>query len=438
MLASSARTKSNLLRILESFSDAEAATLLHDWRGFWARPAQLPPPGDWRYWLVQAGRGFGKTRVGAETVREWAESKSRRRIALVAPTSAAARDVMIEGESGIVAICPPWNRPLYEPSKRRLTWPNGVIATAYSAEEPDRLRGPQYDGAWCDELASWRYPDAWDQLIFGLRLGHDPRAVVTTTPKPVALVRDLIADSNTVVTRGSTRDNLANLAPAFLDKIVRKYEGTRLGRQELEGELLDEIPGALWTRTNIDAYRITDREMRWELVTRIVVGIDPAVTSGEDSDETGIICAGRTVSGHVLIFDDASCRKSPLGWAQEAVALMRNRRADRIIAEVNNGGDLVEANIRTVWPNVPFRAVRASRGKLTRAEPVAALYEQGRVHHVGAFQRLEDQLCTYVPDSGERSPDRLDALVWAVTDLVIDLEEIVIQGRAEIVQISPI
>ena len=371
-------------------------------------------------------------------MRAWAETQSRKRIALVAPTSAAARDVMIEGESGIMAVSPPWFRPEYEPSKRRLTWPNGVQATAYSADEPDRLRGPQHDGAWCDELASWRYPDAWDQLLFGLRLGADPRAVVTTTPKPVKLVRDLIADPNTIVTRGATRDNAPNLAKAFLDQIVRKYEGTRIGRQELEGELLDEIPGALWNRKNIDANRIQPREVRWDLITRIVVAIDPAVTSGEDSDETGIVVVALARSGHLLVLDDQTCRESPLGWARRAVEAFQRWRADRIVAEVNNGGDLVESNIRMVAPAVPYRQVRASRGKSVRAEPVAALYEQGRVHHAGSFPLLEDQLCTYVPDSGLASPDRMDALVWGITELVIDLEQVLIQGRANIVEISPI
>jgi phage terminase large subunit-like protein len=234
-----------------ALSPADARALLYDWP-FWARPAQLPPQGNWRIWLLLAGRGFGKTRTGAELIRARVAASTARRLALVAPTAADARNVMVEGESGILAISPPWDRPRYEPSKRRLTWPNGAIATLYSADEPERLRGPQHDATWCDELASWRYPEAWDMLMFGMRLGPDPRAVVTTTPRPTKLIRTLIADPTAVVTRGSTYENRANLAPAFLDQIIRKYEGTRLGRQEIEAELLDDVPGALWTRGIID------------------------------------------------------------------------------------------------------------------------------------------------------------------------------------------
>jgi phage terminase large subunit-like protein len=258
--------------------------------------------------------------------------------------------------------------------------------------------------------------------MFGFRLGDDPRGIITTTPKPIKLLKDIIADPNTVVTRASSYENRANLAPAFFDSIIRKYEGTRLGRQELEAELLTDVPGALWTQAGIDAYKITFTSIRWDLLVRIVVAIDPAVSAGEDSDETGIVVAARTVSGHVVILDDLSCKDSPLGWARIAVAAYKKYRADRIVGETNNGGDLVGANIYAVDPSIAFRAVHASRGKAVRAEPVAALYEQGRVHHVGNFTALEEQMCAFVPGMIQKSPDRMDALVWAVTELVVDPE----------------
>ena len=329
---------------------------------------------------------------------------------------------MVEGESGILAISPEWERPRYEPSNRRLVWPNGAIATTYSAEEPERLRGPQHDAAWCDEIAAWRYPEAWDMLMFGLRLGPDPRVVVTTTPKPIKIIRELIADPTTVITRGSTYDNRANLAPAFLQQIVRKYEGTRLGRQELNAEILDDVPGALWSRALIE-------ETRWQVhrntpdLVRIVVAIDPAVSTGEDADETGIIVAGKDADGHGYVLADQSGRYAPTEWARAAIGLYRQYKADRIVAEVNNGGDMVEATVRTVDANVSYAKVHASRGKVMRAEPVAALYEQHRVHHVGAFPTLEDQQCGFAADfdraSAGFSPDRVDALVWALTDLLV-------------------
>jgi phage terminase large subunit-like protein len=404
-------------------SPAEARALLYDW-SFWARPAQQPPAGSWRVWLLLAGRGFGKTRTGAELVRARVAGCTARRLALVAPTAADARNVMVEGESGILAISPPWDRPRYEPSKRRLTWPNGAIATLYSADEPERLRGPQHDATWCDELGSWRYPEAWDMLMLGMRLGADPRIVVTTTPRPTKLIRALIADPTAVVTRGSTYENRTNLAPAFLQQIIRKYEGTRLGRQELEAEILDDVPGALWTRGVIEASRACSAPT----LLRVVVAIDPAATSSEDADETGIIVAGRDGQGQGWVLADASGRYPPAEWAKTAIAAYRAHRADRVVAEVNNGGEMVEATLRVIDPNVSFAAVRASRGKLTRAEPVAALYEQGRVHHLGVFPQLEDQMCGFVPadqgDLGPRlagcSPDRVDALVWALTDLLIE------------------
>jgi phage terminase large subunit-like protein len=411
-------------RLVWSLSRKQASEIKYDW-SYRAREAQLPPAGDWRIWLLLAGRGFGKTRTGAELVRTRVASRAARRIALVAPTAADARDVMVEGESGLLALSRRRDRPIYEPSKRRLTWPNGAVATTYSADEPDRLRGPQHDFAWCDELAAWRYPEAWDMLMFGLRLGTDPRAVVTTTPRPTKLIKALIADPKVVVTRGSTSENRDNLAPGFLDQIVRRYEGTRLGRQELEAEILEDVPGAMWSRAVIEATRLArlPELMRPEL-TRIVVAIDPAAGSGEHSDETGIVVAGKDAGGHGYVLADVSGRYAPTEWAKAAVAAYRAHDADRVVAEVNNGGEMVEATLRIVDPNVAFVAVHAARGKVARAEPVAALYEQGRVHHLGAFPALEDQMCGFAHDfdraAAGYSPDRVDALVWALTELLVE------------------
>jgi predicted phage terminase large subunit-like protein len=406
-------------RLIDETGDEDSEILVADWRGPGkARPEQLPPPGDWRVWLLLAGRGFGKTRSGAEWVREQVKEGRAGRVALVAPTAADARDVMIEGESGILAVTPDRGRPLYEPSKRRVTWPNGAIATAYSAEEPDRLRGPQHDAAWCDELAVWRHDAAWDMLMFGLRLGHDPRCVVTTTPKPRRLLRHLLHDPSVAVTRGTTFDNRDHLAPAFFDAILKRYRGTRLGRQELLAELLEDVPGALWSRDAIERGCVPVAPA----LARIVVAIDPAVSTGDESDETGIIVAALGEDGHAYVLDDLSGRHAPHEWARRAIAAYKSHQADRIVAETNNGRDLVEATLRVVDPNAAFRAVHASRGKAVRAEPVAALYEQGRVHHVGHLTALEDQMCEFtggVARESGHSPDRVDALVWAITDLMI-------------------
>jgi phage terminase large subunit-like protein len=320
---------------------------------------------------------------------------------------------MVEGESGLLSVAPPWARPVYTPSNRRLVWPNGAQATTYSAEEPDLLRGPQLNFAWSDEVAAWRYPDAWDQLRFGLRLGASPRVCVTTTPRPVELLRRMMREPTTVVTRGSTYDNLSNLAPSFKAAILSKYEGTTLGRQEIHAEMLDEIPGALWTRATIDAARVSEVPR----LSRVAVAVDPATTATEASDETGIVAAGVDATGQAYVLADCSLRASPDGWARAAVELYRRTKADRIVYEANQGGDMVATVLRHVDPNVPLRAVHASRGKRVRAEPIAALYEQGRVHHVGVHGLLEDQLCGWVPGA-EDSPDRLDALVWCLTELV--------------------
>jgi predicted phage terminase large subunit-like protein len=398
---------------------AQLADTLADggWRAK-ARPSQLPPPGDWNGWALIAGRGFGKTFVGSSWTNELAATVGR--IALIGSTAADARDVMVEGDSGILRTAPSWSRPVYEPSKRRVEWPNGATATLFSAEEADRLRGPQHSFAWADELAAWgNARDVWDMLMFGLRLGRHPRWLVTTTPKPIKLLKELIARPDVVVTGGSTFENAANLAPTFLQAITDRYAGTRLGRQELEAELLSDTPGALWSLDLLDRLRVTHApELR-----RIVVSIDPAVSESEGSDETGIIVAGvGAADGHVYVLADLTGKFAPHEWAGIAIAAYRRHLADRIVAEKNQGGAMVEGTIRAVDPNVPYRAVHASRGKVTRAEPVSALYEQGKVHHVGVFSALEDQMCAFTSDFNRRtagySPDRVDALVWAITELV--------------------
>jgi phage terminase large subunit-like protein len=397
---------------LKRREEARATALRFDWRRN-ARPEQLQPDGAWRRWLLLAGRGFGKTRVLSETLREWATSGRYVRIALVARTAADVRDVLVEGQSGILAVSPNGERPLWEPSRRRLTWPNGAIATTYSAEEPDQLRGPQHDAALADEVAAWSRPDTWDQLTMGLRLGTDPRVVIATTPRPTPLIRSLLTAPGTIVTRGRTRDNFANLAPGVVADLEARYAGTRLGRQELDGEVLDDNPGAMWMRESIDAARVrTEPQLR-----RVVVGVDPAVTSNASSDETGIVVAGIGHDRRFYVLADYSGRYSPDQWASRAVEAYRTHKADRIVAERNQGGDLVERTLRTVDRNAAITTVHAMRGKALRAEPIAALYEQARVSHVGALSMLEDQMTAWDPASDARSPDRVDALVYALTEL---------------------
>jgi predicted phage terminase large subunit-like protein len=374
------------------------------------RPEQVPPPGDWCVWLIMAGRGWGKTRTGAE----WTIASARDfpLTNIIGATVDDARDIMIEGESGILACAPPDFRPRYLSQKRQLQWPNGAKSLVFTADEPERLRGKQHMRLWMDEAAAWRRPEAYDQAMLGLRLGRDPRAVVTTTPKPVRLIRELRAAPTTHITRGSSYENRANLAPAFFEQIIVKYEGTRLGRQELLGEYLDDVPGALWTRAMFDA-RTPAPDLR-----RVVVAVDPAVTATEESDETGIVVAGLGVDGRGYVLADRSCRLGPDGWARRAWAAFDEFGADRIIYESNQGGDLVRHTLQTVRNNGSVHGVHASRGKRTRAEPVAALYEQGRVTHTTALDELEDQLCGWTPESGD-SPDRMDALVWALTSLMV-------------------
>jgi phage terminase large subunit-like protein len=409
-------------KILGTLSPDAKANLRYDW-SFWGRPDQLPPEGDWATWLVLAGRGFGKTRMGAEWVRKMAKEYPGCRIAMVAETATDARKVMIEGDSGILAISPPDFMPEYSPANRQLTWPNGSIAITYNATEPDQLRGPQHHFAWADELAKWeKMVDSWDQLQFGLRLGAHPRRIVTTTPRPLPLIRQLVADPTVHVTKGRTLDNSANLPDSFLKTIEEKYGGTRLGRQELDGEILDDIPGALWQRAMIDQCRVRDIP---DDMIKVVVAVDPATSNEERSDENGIVVVGiaRDKDGYArgYVLEDASHKGTPEEWAKTAVRMYRKWQADRIVAEKNQGGLMVETVIKTVDRAVPVKLVHASRGKVVRAEPISALYEQGRVHHVGRFDELEDQMCLFsidnVRNSSTGSPDRVDALVWGLTEV---------------------
>lgn len=393
------------------------------WRGWWARPNQLAPPGEWSTWVILSGRGFGKSRSGAEWVREkWKSGVSR--IALVAETAADARDVIVEGPSGLLNISPKHERPIFEPTKRRLTWPNGATATLYNGTEPDQLRGPEHEAAWVDELAKYKYAQAcWDNLQFGMRIGLHPQVCVTTTPRPIWTLRQILADEGTIVTKGSTYDNAANLSGNFLRVIRRKYEGTRLGRQELHAEMLDDLPGALWTVEMLEACHIDSVPCPLE---RVVVAIDPSGAGDDDdesdADEIGIVVAGLGRDGLVYVLADYSVKGSPDTWGQRAVRAYHNHQADRIIAETNFGGAMVKHVIRTVDDSVSYKDVKASRGKVARAEPVAALYEQNRVKHVGTFSIMEDQMLHFGPTGyvGKGSPDRADAAVWAVTELALE------------------
>ena len=417
---------SDQAEILASLTEAQAENLKWDW-DFWARPEQMLPPGDWLTWLVLAGRGWGKTKTGAEAVRRLVCGSTPLapgqygRIAIVAETSADARDVMVEGPAGLLSVHPPAFRPNYEPSKRRLTWPNGAVATVFNATEPDQLRGPNHDLSWSDELAKWAYAEeTWDMLQFGMRGGDHPRQIITTTPKPIPVVKRILKSQSTLITRGSTFDNRSNLAPSFFTQVVARYEGTRLGRQELNAEMLDDVEGALWTRAMIDAAR---KPVKLVDMARVVVSVDPSGTKGdEDSgDWIGIVVVGKGVDGRAYVLADRTCKLSPDGWGRRSVEAYHEFRADRIIAERNFGGAMVEHVLRSVDRSVSYQEVTASRGKVQRAEPVAALYEQGRVTHLGDFTELEDQLCQMTPDGylGNGSPDRADALVWALTDLML-------------------
>lgn len=398
---------------------------------FWALDHQLAPEGNWKTWVIMGGRGAGKTRAGAEWVRSEVEGSRpmdpgrSRRVALVGETLDQVREVMVMGESGILACSPPDRKPTWEATRKRLVWPNGAIAQAFSAHEPESLRGPQFDAAWVDELAKWKKAeDAWDMLQFGLRLGETPRQVVTTTPRNVSVLKRILDLPSTVTTHAPTEANRAYLADSFLEEIRERYAGTRLGRQELDGVLMTDTEGALWTQEML----IRSQIEKTPSFNRVVVAVDPPVTGHSKSDECGIVVVGACTEGQpqdwqAVVLEDASVKAaSPQRWAEAALDAMARHGADRLIAEVNQGGDLVESVVRQIDPVVPFRAVRATRGKAARAEPVAALYEQGRVKHMRGLNELEDQMVQMTQHgfSGQGSPDRVDALVWALQEVMID------------------
>lgn len=421
----------------KSLSTEEALALQYKWE-FWAREGQLPPEGNWTYWLLNAGRGFGKTRVGAEFVRRLAESAYTPRIALVAPTNSDIRGVMLEGESGLLEISPNWFRPKFEPSKWRVVWPNGVIANLYSAEEPERLRGPQCGAFWADEVGAWKNQKmTWDMLQFGFRLGTHPLGCITTTPRPTPVIRKLIDMRKTgvcAVTAGSTYENRANLAPSFFREVITSYEGTRLGQQELDGIMLEDNPDALFSTALFDKNRVQDVP---DDIDYVAVGVDPAVSANPDSDLTGIVAGGRKlIDGvmHYYVWKDASMIGTPAEWASAVASVYHRERANTVVAEVNNGGDLVISNITNIDASIKCKKVHATRGKTKRAEPVAALAEQGRLHIVGVLTELEDQCCDWNPTltaDQQKSPDRMDAMVWLVTFLMDAKKRGMSQGSSQ-------
>lgn len=397
----------------DSLTPSEVELLLTDW-SFWARPKQKLPPGDWFTWLIMAGRGFGKTRTGAETILEW-QRQGYGIFALIGQTTADVRDVMLMGESGLITIAPKHNKPKYIASRRQVEWPNGAKAYLYSGDEPDQLRGPQHEKGWMDELVKYKYKkECLDMFELGMRLGDNPQYVSTTTPKPFKELKEMVKDNKTIVTTGSSFENLSNLAPAFIDRVIKKYEGTRLGRQELYAELFEDVAGALWSYDLIDKHRV---RVMPELV-RVVVAVDPAVTINDRSDEAGIVAAGLGEDGHAYVISDKSLKAHPNVWSAVAAKLYKDLMADIMVGEANNGGDLVELVIKTHGASINYAKVHAARGKHTRAEPIAALYEQGKVHHIGEFPEMETEMAEWVP--GEESPNRMDALVWAVTELLVD------------------
>lgn len=405
--------------IVAELSDAEVRTLYHDWR-FWARPDQIAPKGKWLTWLMLGGRGAGKTRAGAEWVREKAlglNQKAVSPIALVGEDIADARAVMIEGVSGLLAIHPAHQRPVFHKSRGELEWPNGAVAKLFSAHDPDALRGPQFAAAWADEFCKWPDPQAcWDMLQFALRLGAAPQQMVTTTPRPLPALKKLMQDKNCVVTRARTSDNAANLAPNFFSTVTAHYAGTRLGRQELEGEVLEAAEGALWQHGQFDELR-SNCPAQFD---RVVIALDPPVTSHKHSDQCGIVVAGQ-VGETSYILADLSFQPAPaLQWARKVVHAYDQFKADLVVAETNQGGDLVGLNLKQLAPNLPIKLVHAHRSKYARAEPVAMLYERGLVRHVADLRHLEDEMCAFAPDqAGQGSPDRMDALVWAITELAL-------------------
>lgn len=413
------------LRALRQLSEEERRELRYHWK-LWARERQLPPPGDWTTWLILAGRGFGKTRAGAEWVRGVCQARPDARFALVGASLAEVRAVMVEGESGILAVCPPGQVPVFEPSLRRLTWGNGAQATLYSAGEPESLRGPQHSHAWCDEVAKWenvntRAERCWDNLLLGLRLGESPRVLATTTPRAVPLLRRLLAEpaGQLVAVSGRTEENRDNLPARFLRDVTRRYGKSLLGRQELDGELIEDLPGALWTRTMLEAAR---EDAPAGSHARVVVAVDPPASASGDACGIVVCALGEDSLGRVLA-DCSLVKASPERWARAAANAVKTWRADRIVAEANQGGAMVASVLSAAGLTLPVKLVHASRGKAARAEPVAALYEAGRVKHCGQFPQLEDQLCGLMAggsyEGPGRSPDRADALVWALTELML-------------------
>lgn len=420
----------DVTEVLQQLDPKKAEELRFNYR-FWARPEQVPPEnGDWNVFLALAGRGWGKTWAGAQWCREQVKL-GKRRIMAVAPTNADLERVMVKGESGFLAIC--WSGdktykgvhmgyPEWSPTKRTLSWANGATVTFYSSEEPERLRGPQGDAAWLDEMCAWNKDrETYDMLQFCLRLGKHPRIFITTTPKPTRLLRDILKNPKTLTVRGSTFDNAANLASTYLEAVKTQYEGTRLGRQELYAEVLDEAAGALWNRSMLEGCEVDveDPVAFAETLARVVVAVDPAVSANAESDMTGIVVAGMDINGVCYILEDATERLSPEGWATKAVNLFHKYHADRLVYERNQGGDLVKYTLKTVDETIPLKAVHASRGKFARAEPVAALYERGKVKHLRGLDDLETQMTTWEPLGAIGSPDRLDAMVWAVTELAL-------------------
>lgn len=399
--------------------------LQKDWM-FWARDSQLPPE-EWGQngcfiWNIRAGRGFGKTRTGAETFIWAIRYGGYKHPNLAGATSEDVRDLMIEGESGILACAPDDFKPIFVPTLKKLIWPNGVISHIYYGTEPDKARGPQSDILWCDEIAKWQYPEeTFDNLLFGLRLGHDPRCLITSTPRPTKFLIELerrvdpLGRKSCCVTRGNTKENFANLSDVFISTIISKYEGTRLGRQELDGEFLDDNPDALWKRLNIDDNRVS----KMPELTQIIVAVDPAGKSEKTSDDTGIVIVGKGHDGHGYVLEDLTIHGTPAEWATAAVAGYSKYRANWIVAETNYGGEMVEHTLNTIDSSLPYKSVNATRGKEIRAEPVSSLYEQNRVHHVGFLRELEDEMVEWMPNSGMKSPNRVDALVWAITALNI-------------------
>lgn len=415
------RPREEIEGLLKGLSENAQAALPFLFDVWGMRKHQLPPEGDWTTWLILGGRGAGKTRAGAEWIRSMVEGATplakgaRRRVALVGATLDEARDVMVRGESGLIACSPPDRRPDWNESRRTLTWANGAEATCFSASSPEKLRGPQFDCAWVDELGKWPKPDrAWDMLQFALRLGDHPQQVVTTTPRANPVLEALMKDEGTVTVSAATRENRANLAKGFLEKVTKKYGGTSQGREELDGVMVLDRPGALWTRSLIEAARVREAPE----LSRIVVAVDPPVSVGENADECGIIVAGRAGDKVYVLADRSSQGDTPQQWATRAAAAYDDFEADRVVFEINQGGAMVESLVRSVAPLISFAAVHARKSKAMRAEPISALYEQGLVKHVGGFPALEDQMRAFGSEGFKGSPDRVDALVWAIWSLM--------------------